>query len=106
MLHGSTGYMKTPFTAFSARDEGKSLQVEIMYIPELCYQDQLLEQKARLRAEKKRLGNGPKNIAACKKAIAKFLASTELIATDFSGKLIISFKEGGVSYIEKVEQIK
>jgi hypothetical protein len=30
----------------------------------------------------------------------------EFIDSGFTGKLIIAFKEGGVSYIEKVEQFK
>lgn len=30
----------------------------------------------------------------------------EFINDTFTGKLVISFKEGGVSYIEKIEQFK
>ena len=77
-----------------------------MHIPELCYQDKLLEEKSRTRAQRFSTQAGPQNVAACKRSIATFLAKTELIAPDFSGKLVILFKEGGISYIEKVEQIK
>lgn len=77
-----------------------------MHVPELCHQDKMLEQESRIRAQKYAGKGGPRNVAACKKAIANFLANTELITPDFSGKLVISFKDGGISYIEKVEQIK
>jgi hypothetical protein len=29
-----------------------------------------------------------------------------MVGQQFSGKMVISFKEGGVSYIEKIEHLK
>ncbi|MGE4542848.1 MAG: hypothetical protein AB7D06_01950 [Pedobacter sp.] len=91
---------------FPPQNSSPNTQVIIMHIPELCYQDKLLEEKSRTRTQKYSGQAGPKNVAVCKRSIATFLANTELITPNFSGKLIISFKEGGISYIEKVEQIK
>jgi hypothetical protein len=45
-------------------------------------------------------------ITTCKRVIAATMRKMELVNGGFTGKLIIAFKEGGVSYIEKVEQFK
>ncbi|APG28030.1 hypothetical protein A7E78_09390 [Syntrophotalea acetylenivorans] len=45
-------------------------------------------------------------ISTRKRIIASTMQKMEFINGTFTGKLIISFKEGGVSYIEKIEQFK
>jgi hypothetical protein len=51
-------------------------------------------------------GPAPPPISAYKRIIAATMQKISIIDDGFTGKLIISFKEGGVSYIEKVEQFK
>ncbi len=46
------------------------------------------------------------SISHRKRIIAATCQKTDFIDGSFTGKLIISFKEGGVSYIEKIEQFK
>jgi hypothetical protein len=41
-----------------------------------------------------------------KKRIRDTLLDLNIISESFSGKVIISFKEGGISYIEKTETLK
>jgi len=41
-----------------------------------------------------------------KKRICDTLLELNIIAEGFTGKVIISFKEGGISYIEKTETLK
>jgi len=45
-------------------------------------------------------------ISTRKRIIAATMQKMEFIDGGFTGKLVISFKEGGVSYIEKIEQFK
>lgn len=45
-------------------------------------------------------------ISTRKRIIAATMQQVEFIDNSFTGKLVISFKEGGVSYIEKIEQFK
>lgn len=45
-------------------------------------------------------------ISTRKRIIASTMQKMEFINGTFTGKLVISFKEGGVSYIEKIEQFK
>lgn len=45
-------------------------------------------------------------ISTRKRIIASTMQKMEFINGSFTGKLVISFKEGGVSYIEKIEQFK
>ncbi len=45
-------------------------------------------------------------ISTRKRIIASTMQKMEFINNTFTGKLVISFKEGGVSYIEKIEQFK
>ena len=41
-----------------------------------------------------------------KKKVSDALKDLNIIDEDFTGKIIISFKEGGISYIEKTETLK
>jgi hypothetical protein len=41
-----------------------------------------------------------------KKRVSDTLYELNIIPDNFSGKVVISFKEGGVSYIEKTETFK
>jgi hypothetical protein len=41
-----------------------------------------------------------------KKAVSETLQSMELIPEKFNGKVLISFKDGGISYLEKTETLK
>jgi len=41
-----------------------------------------------------------------KKMVSDTLHELNIIPENFSGKVVISFKEGGVSYIEKTETLK
>jgi hypothetical protein len=41
-----------------------------------------------------------------KKMISDTFHELHIIPENFSGKVVISFKEGGVSYIEKTETLK
>ncbi|OPY12532.1 MAG: hypothetical protein A4E69_02160 [Syntrophus sp. PtaB.Bin138] len=41
-----------------------------------------------------------------KKKVSDTLYELNIISDNFSGKVVISFKEGGVSYIEKTETFK
>jgi hypothetical protein len=41
-----------------------------------------------------------------KKKISDTLLDLNIIPASFSGKVVISFKDGGVSYIEKTETFK
>jgi hypothetical protein len=41
-----------------------------------------------------------------KKRVSDTLHELNIIPENFSGKVVISFKEGGVSYIEKTETLK
>jgi hypothetical protein len=41
-----------------------------------------------------------------KKKVSDTLYELNIIPDNFSGKVVISFKEGGVSYIEKTETFK
>lgn len=45
-------------------------------------------------------------ISTRKRLIAATMQKMDFIDGTFTGKLVISFKEGGVSYIEKIEQFK
>lgn len=45
-------------------------------------------------------------ISTRKRIIASTMQKMEFINSNFTGKLVISFKQGGVSYIEKIEQFK
>jgi hypothetical protein len=46
------------------------------------------------------------SISTRKRIIAATMQKMQFIDDSFTGKLVISFKEGGVSYIEKSEQFK
>ncbi len=80
-----------------------------MSVPEILRLEAQLQQEAGTR-HKKISARGDQRlrhpIAVCKQMIASTLTDIELVSKEFSGKLIISFKEGGVSYIEKIEQFK
>jgi hypothetical protein len=41
-----------------------------------------------------------------KKRVSDTLYELNIIQENFSGKVVISFKDGGISYIEKTETIK
>jgi hypothetical protein len=41
-----------------------------------------------------------------KKKVFDTLYELSIITENFSGKVVISFKEGGISYIEKTETLK
>jgi hypothetical protein len=41
-----------------------------------------------------------------KKAVSETLQSMELIPEKFNGKVLITFKDGGISYLEKTETLK
>lgn len=82
-----------------------------MSVPEILRLEASLREEARLR-EKSACENrnydekSVSPITARKRIIAATMQKIEFIDQAFTGKLIISFKEGGVSYIEKVEQFK
>ncbi len=46
------------------------------------------------------------SISSRKRIVAATMQKTAFIDESFTGKLVISFKEGGVNYIEKIEQFK
>jgi hypothetical protein len=82
-----------------------------MSVPEILLVEAQLERSANLRKKKR----GPKigdstnlrySVTICKELIAKTLADIGMVGQQFSGKMVISFKEGGVSYIEKIEHLK
>jgi hypothetical protein len=84
-----------------------------MSVPEILRLEAQLHEEAKLREqshkERRRnvdCGSSTLSITACKRIIAATMQKMELIDGGFTGKLIIAFKEGGVSYIEKVEQFK
>lgn len=84
-----------------------------MSVPEILRLEAQLAEESRLRehSEKGRSrhddsGLAPPSISACKRIIAVTMQKISIIDDGFTGKLIISFKEGGVSYIEKIEQFK
>lgn len=84
-----------------------------MSVPEILRLDAQLREEARLRERCEKVGGrhgdsgpAPSSISACKRIIAATMKKISIIDDGFTGKLIISFKEGGVSYIEKVEQFK
>lgn len=84
-----------------------------MSVPEILRLEAQLGEESRLREhlEKGRSRHDdsepvPPSISACKRIIAVTMQRISIIDDGFTGKLIISFKEGGVSYIEKVEQFK
>jgi hypothetical protein len=82
-----------------------------MSVPEILRLEAQLQKEAGNRHKKRGAGNAKDStlrhpISVCKKMIAHTLADLNLVGDRFSGKLIISFKEGGISYIEKVEQFK
>jgi hypothetical protein len=72
-----------------------------MSIPEILQLEPNLPNEAELPAEMVAPA-----IAIRKRIIAATMQRMAFIDDVFTGKLIISFKEGGVSYIEKVEQFK
>jgi hypothetical protein len=41
-----------------------------------------------------------------KKKVSDTLSELNIIPASFSGKVVISFKDGGISYIEKTETLK
>jgi len=41
-----------------------------------------------------------------KKTISEILQSLKIIPENFNGKVVVSFKDGGVSYLEKSETFK
>jgi hypothetical protein len=41
-----------------------------------------------------------------KKKVSDTLLELNMIPENFSGKVVISFKEGGISYVEKTETLK
>jgi hypothetical protein len=84
-----------------------------MSVPEILRLEEQLNEEAKLREQSVRArrrhadaGTSTPPIAACKRVIAATMQKMEFIDSGFTGKLIIAFKEGGVSYIEKVEQFK
>lgn len=82
-----------------------------MSVPEILLVDAQLGQSAKLQQQKR----GPKigestdlrySVTICKGIIAKTLSDINMVSQQFSGKLVIAFKEGGISYIEKIEHLK
>jgi hypothetical protein len=82
-----------------------------MSVPEILLVDAQLQRSASLQRKKR----GPKigentclrySVAVCKKMIAKTLTDIDMVSQQFSGKLLISYKDGTISYIEKVEHLK
>ncbi|MEZ4600848.1 MAG: hypothetical protein R2940_13760 [Syntrophotaleaceae bacterium] len=67
---------------------------------------EILRLEAQLREQANSAERSSSSMTARKKIIAATMEKMGLIDDAFTGKLIISFKEGGVSYIEKVEQFK
>jgi hypothetical protein len=84
-----------------------------MSVPEILRLETQLREEAQQREKSVQgrrrhvdAGSSAPPIAACKRIIAATMQKMEFIDGAFTGKLIIAFKEGGVSYIEKVEQFK
>lgn len=76
-----------------------------MSVPEILrLESQLRNKTGQRRTAEKGLPETP--ISARKRVIAATMRKMEFIDETFTGKLVISFKKGGVSYIEKIEQFK
>lgn len=84
-----------------------------MSVPEILLLESQLRQETdqkgkassgRRRSTETDLSSAP--ISTRKRIIATTMQKMEFINDTFTGKLVISFKEGGVSYIEKIEQFK
>ncbi|WP_225073232.1 hypothetical protein [Desulfuromonas sp. CSMB_57] len=75
-----------------------------MSVPEILLLETQLQRKA-FQKRKVQSDIGA-SISDCKQAIADIMRALKLVNRSFSGKLVIAFKEGGVSYIERVEQLK
>ncbi len=84
-----------------------------MSIPEILRLESQLREESREKARdssgqrrsaKSDLSHPP--LSTRKRVIAATMQKMEFIDGRFTGKLVISFKEGGVSYIEKIEQFK
>jgi hypothetical protein len=67
---------------------------------------EILRLEAQLREAAKSVSEAVPSMTTRKRIIAATMQKMDLIDEAFTGKLVISFKEGGVSYIEKVEQFK
>lgn len=82
-----------------------------MSVPEILLVEAQLERSARRRQQKRnpKIGESTTlrySVAVCKELIARTLTDIDMVSRQFSGKLVISFKEGGISYIEKIEHLK
>ena len=55
---------------------------------------------------KQRQADGSAEAGDWKKTVAETLQALQIIPCKFTGKLVVSFKDGGVSYLEKTETLK
>lgn len=84
-----------------------------MSVPEIIRLESQLREESR---QKRKTASGRRHsdntdmseasISTRKRIIAATMQKMQFIDDSFTGKLVISFKEGGVSYIEKSEQFK
>ena len=84
-----------------------------MSVPEILrleakLREEVRQQQKTATVRRRHSDSGPPGppIASCKQIIAATMKKMDFIDGAFTGKLVISFKEGGVSYIEKIEQFK